>query len=550
MSLITRPHNQRADTRPCTVTPSPLRTAPHSRAAKPRMRKPEHLHRAQHPQNATPNAHRNTAATASRQAKILTPKTNGNNASKPKIRPAAPTSSPPKKPSRRQSSGPLSANTMSRIRCPSRVDFLNAVSGVSPSVSCYGSANALARSRSQPYAVHKVAGLTVSSATPNVPPLFKRCRPPATHLTPHSYHLADEVTEYSSVSSPNDTYDDYHGSARPAYIPGVLNSYAGRGSVLCQGQGYARGAGQARSLLSAFNEVVLCDGNGGVEDEEEEGVPQYLNESVLDAMDHISECDELRAIVEWMNDVRKEHGFRRSLTDVDLTNGVAMLQVLKAVAEEAFIGEGEEACVIEMELDAAGIAARDNIDQLRAALRRFPWRDGPDGTPLRPVSFERVDVWGLAGFVLLAGLTGGKADVEVRRILDMEEWMQDRLSDVLASGLEALGVEGVTGAEVDDVDNRDNRCGGWFAERRKREELEDQVRGLRSSMEELIEERDQLVLDLVSERRRAEQVRAELRKLRAAVGRRKRVLGDVNNDGQCPDIDAESNMKSVIAQNK
>lgn len=256
-------------------------------------------------------------------------------------------------------------------------------------------------------------------------------------------------------------------------------------------------------------------------DDDEPAVPAYLNERVLDAMDRMSECDELRAIVHWADDVRKEHKLTMCMTDIDLTNGVALLEVLHVVAREAFAGPGERAeAAVEKHLDEHGRAAADNIGNVRAALQRFPWRDGPDGAMLNAVPFDRVDVWGLAGFVVLAAVTGATATKEVDRMLEMDEWVQDRLSDVVTSGLDALGA-GKQAAP--------DRHSGWFAERKKREMLEHEMSKMQKEINLLVLERDQLEADLSDERAEAEQTRAELRWLRSAVGRRRRVLGETND---------------------
>lgn len=429
---------------------------------------------------------------------------------------------------------------MSQIRCPTRVDFLNAVSGVTSGGPSFGSANALARSRSHPYGIHNSSNASPAPALAvSMSPDRRRSR--VSRVALRTSRLTDEVVESCSASPLAASCDSEQHGSRSSDLAICPTSYDVDD---CTGK---QDRDDERRKSDSDDHIIWSFGNDDTvetdnqsrgyeegtvdEDEDEEGVPEYLNELVLDAMDRISECDELKAIVEWMDLVRKEKGFRRTLTDIDLTNGIAMLQVLSTVAEEAFIGENEECRAIELCLDQGGKVAKDNIRRLRAALQRFPWRDGPEGAPLHPVPFERVSTWGLAGFVLLAALTGQRCDKEVRRILNMEEWMQDRLSDVLASGLQTLG-SGSSTCQNDDVEKScdDNQSGGWFAEREKRKELEAQVGRLSQLVEELTEERDQLVVDLIAERRQAEQARAELRWLRAAIGRRRRVLGETNND--------------------
>lgn len=438
--------------------------------------------------------------------------------------------------SRRLSTGPLSAHTMSQIRCPTRVDFLNAVNGVASCAPSYGSANALARARSHPRSIRNANNASIASSSctdVHLKTSAERRRSRTPRVTLRTSRLTDEVAESGSTSSPAVLCEIAGRSLQSSDVPVSPTSHDDDDDVIVDAEQNQIGS---CDKSASDGQIVWCfdsDKGKSDDDEEEEGVPEYLNELVLDAMDVISECDELKAIVEWMDLVRKEQGFRRALTDIDLTNGIAMLQVLSTVADEAFRGESEEARAIELVLDQGGQAAKNNIVQLREALRRFPWKDGPEGAPLQAVPFERVEIWGLAGFVLLAALTGGRCDVEERRILNMEKWMQDRLSDVLASGLEALGAGSSTCQNKDDYrGSEDERQGGWFAERKKRKELEEQVERLSALVEELTEERDQLVVDLVAERRQAEQARTELRWLKAAIGRRRKVLGETNNDVQ------------------
>lgn len=135
-------------------------------------------------------------------------------------------------------------------------------------------------------------------------------------------------------------------------------------------------------------------------------VPAYLNTHVLDAMDRVSDSDELRAIVSWMDAVRSRHGYATSITDMDVNNGVAMLQTLSVVAPEAFIVDGSvvtDAAAVQTHLDEQGDAARENVRRVCAALRRFPWHDGSGeggmlltvgdavGVQISPYPFERVD---------------------------------------------------------------------------------------------------------------------------------------------------------------
>lgn len=377
----------------------------------------------------------------------------------------------------RDSSGLLSEQTMSQIRCPSRVDFINAVKGVPPSTPHFGSATALARSQLR-------FAATVQPDSPEDAPADLSVRAPLVAL--RTSRLTDESRGTTSSPASEDTaccnasMDHPHPSVNGGRVSGT---------------------------------------DAGSDEDDEDGVPAYLNSLVLDAMDRIGECDELKAIVAWMDSVRSRAGLPRSITDIDLTNGVALLQTLKVVAPEAFEGAPAEDAAVCMDLDEAGKVARDNMCKVCTALRRFPWRDGPDGAALDPVPFDRVDVWSLSGYVVLAAVTGNQASAEVDRMMQMDEWVQDRLSDIVSSGLHALGAPS---------SQNDGRHNGWFAERRKNEMLEMELIDLQNVVEQLKMQRDELEILLAEERQAGEDARAELRWLRAAIGRRRRVLGETN----------------------
>ena len=56
-----------------------------------------------------------------------------------------------------------------------------------------------------------------------------------------------------------------------------------------------------------------------------------------DEPNRVGECDELRELERMMGGVRAAAGFASRLTDVDLSNGVAMLQIICVVPPQEFV---------------------------------------------------------------------------------------------------------------------------------------------------------------------------------------------------------------------
>lgn len=179
--------------------------------------------------------------------------------------------------------------------------------------------------------------------------------------------------------------------------------------------------------------------------DDEVGIAPYLGEKLLDAMDRTETTPELRAINTWLDDLRTRHNFPLRISDVDLSNGVALLDALYVIEAPVFAeveyGHGNVVQpYVRRELDKEGKAAEQNVRVLREALGRFEWRDRDDGgRRLKSIDFTRVDTWGLAGFVVLAAYVCDRADEFVRQMLAYEDWVVGSLEDVMWRGLQALG---------------------------------------------------------------------------------------------------------------
>lgn len=238
-------------------------------------------------------------------------------------------------------------------------------------------------------------------------------------------------------------------------------------------------------------------GEGGLvadEDSDEEGVPAYLNSVVLDATDRLEDCQELRAIVMWLDDVRSRNGFRLRITDKVLSNGIAFLDAMYIINKGMF-EEGEEYVI--RELDEEGNAANQNIEKLRRVLQEYPWQEGEEDADLTIPNFHDIDVWGLAGYVLLAAVTCEKSEDLIGLMMEYEPLIQERLSDVVARGMETLGVSS-----------------GLADEKRRRIAAEDEVERLKGVVDGWRNTCKSLEETVETLTRRVEETRAELHRVK------------------------------------
>lgn len=179
---------------------------------------------------------------------------------------------------------------------------------------------------------------------------------------------------------------------------------------------------------------------------DDDEVPPHLGAALLDAMDKLEETPELKAIATWLDDVRTRHNFPLRITDVDLSNGVALLDALYVVdagifADVEYANDADTPRpYVLRELDADGENASKNRHVLRQMLSKFPWRDVDDGgRALKPVDFDRVDTWALGGFVVLAAYSCERGREFATQMVGYDDWVTAALEDVMWRGLQALG---------------------------------------------------------------------------------------------------------------
>lgn len=404
----------------------------------------------------------------------------------------------------------MSSRTMDRIRCPTRVDFINAVNnGLPPATS---------------------SSSIVSPSPQRVVRRARRTESVGSTLVFRTSHLTDDDDGGSGMS-----HGDDNAGGRVGNTGGTsdTNGANGDGNMSTTTEDDDVNSNGMRNSSTTVSHVDANDSS------DDEGVPAHLNRCVLDAMDRIAECDELRAVVKWLDALRARAGFVQRLSDVDLGNGIALLQVMSVVAIDTFPQrqDGSPDVRIERDLDEGGIAAGNNVKVLREALTRFEWRNAPGGQRLHGVAFDKVDIWGLAGFVALAGVTGTKAGEVVDGMLEMDEWIQERLTDVVTRGLQELGIV---------MENRDDED-SLLGERRRRQRAEREVVRLQREVQMWRDKTERLEKVVQCERKRVDELRGEVNRYRgnmntmgngtvgaAGTGsgnRRRRVLGEANETG-------------------
>lgn len=287
-----------------------------------------------------------------------------------------------------------------------------------------------------------------------------------------------------------------------------------------------RGAARASPRNAMFSMRMSRVTNDG-SDSDEEGVPAYLNCTILDAMDRLEECAELKAIVYWLDDLRKRHHKRMRIIDKDLSNGVALLDAMYIIDSTLFNTQTRRAncflpqlsgedCYVERDLDEHGHAASRNIQMVRHVLGRYPWREEcADDATIQVPNFEHIDEWDLANFVLLAAVTCERCDELVGQMLSFDEWVQQRLSDVVARGMETLGLERPAVNDEADAGGGAKLEGELAEERRKRQECEAQIEALTEALEGWRCTCQGLEEEVVATRARLDDAKAEIRRLRA-----------------------------------
>lgn len=189
------------------------------------------------------------------------------------------------------------------------------------------------------------------------------------------------------------------------------------------------------------------------EDDDDDEVPPHLGAALLDAMDMLEETPELRAIATWLDDVRTRHNFPLRITDVDLSNGIALLDALYIIDETIFAdieypdGADSPRPYVLRQLDEEGSNAARNRQVLRRMLTVFPWRDVDDGNKvLKAIDFDRVDTWALGGFVVLAAYSCKRGREFATQMIGYDDWVTGALEDVMWRGLQALGASARSGA--------------------------------------------------------------------------------------------------------
>lgn len=271
--------------------------------------------------------------------------------------------------------------------------------------------------------------------------------------------------------------------------------------------------GQAPPSLVDSTLVIAEKNIHDDDDDEEEGVPEQMTSSFLDAMDRVEACAELKALVMWLDQVRKRHNVLMKMTDVDLQNGVALLDVLYLVDAKWFVeleyGQGGR---VGKYVERNGNGEK-NLQVLRNVLANVEWRDSDDGgRKLGKRQFADKTAWEMGPYVLFAAYMGDRKDdmfgdlnvFDDQVVKSLEESLDNILTELLREDDNVYWRERVRKAE-----EREKK------ERQKRIDLEMKCMEMEKEMKKKVVRRNQVVN--VTNGKMVTELRMENAKLRRKV---------------------------------
>lgn len=182
---------------------------------------------------------------------------------------------------------------------------------------------------------------------------------------------------------------------------------------------------------------------------EHEFVAPFLGRLIMSAHEELGECPEMAAVWAFVDAVRRAARCHVRPQDVDIRNGVALLEVLALL----FAGEPGVPPVPEPErdLDEAGAVGKRNVQAVCAALREYPWlgllgggvegrRDRDGAVTVKAVQFQNLDPWALGGYVMLAAVTCDRSPRYLDIIESLPREIQELISGLVQRAMTALGI--------------------------------------------------------------------------------------------------------------
>lgn len=173
--------------------------------------------------------------------------------------------------------------------------------------------------------------------------------------------------------------------------------------------------------------------NVAVSPAEPQFLAPFLGRQMLAAHDELAECPEMAAVWEFVDVLRSVERRAARPQDVNLRNGVALLDVLHLVVcmepGAPIVPEAKR------DLDEAGEAARWNVGAACAVLRAYPWMGST-----KIVRWELLDPWALGGFVMLAAVTCSHSLRYLDIIESFDDGTQGLIDGLVRRAMIALGI--------------------------------------------------------------------------------------------------------------
>ena len=168
----------------------------------------------------------------------------------------------------------------------------------------------------------------------------------------------------------------------------------------------------------------------------EQFVPGKEGISIFRAHEMLVEYPEAQGIVRWLDGLRKNAGKKLSNVDIDLTNGIALVDAMSIISKESLNGKQ-----VKRDFVRPSSVADYNITLLREALTNFVWHDELRGENVQtPVDFSELSPWSLAGFVLAAAVNCPNKDEFIQDLMQFDVQSQELLDSTVQRAYKALGI--------------------------------------------------------------------------------------------------------------
>lgn len=168
----------------------------------------------------------------------------------------------------------------------------------------------------------------------------------------------------------------------------------------------------------------------------EQFIPGAEGVNIFRAHEILVEYPEVQGIVRWLDGLRENGGMSISAIDVDLTNGIALVDAMSLISPKLLDGKK----VLKDYVRPSSVAEH-NIALLRGTLACFPWRDEVRDVSVSPdVDFVDLSPWSLAGYVLAAAVNCPDRERFIEDLMQFDMQTQDLLDSTVQRAYKALGI--------------------------------------------------------------------------------------------------------------